>query len=241
MSTNVHTHQRQSTGTARLAVPRFWGHLREPHLAAAALQLLNGEAPALKPSAEKHLLRCERCAARLEELREVLAGERHDAADAADAAFSEARLADQRRGILGRLEHLQRNTRVLRFPTLAEEPANRRERPAMRWLAAAAAAGLFVGLAASPIVFPDVKQRFPRTALGATRQAPTAEKWWLPSVGGAQPGTSTISLETDELFLSEMEYALNKRRSPALRALDDMTPRTHELVNRARADRDRRP
>lgn len=231
MSTNVITQQRPSSRTDRKRAP-LWGHLREPHLAAAALQLLNGEAPALKASAEAHLHRCERCAARLEELREVLAGERHAAVDAADAEFSDARLAAQRRGILGRLERRQRGARVLPFPSIAEEPASRRDRPAMRWLAAAAAAGLFVGLAAGPIVFPDVK-RFPRTSVGAVRQAPAAEKWWLPSsVGGATASKPGITLETDELFLSDMETALNKRRIPALSALDDLTPRTHELVNK---------
>lgn len=230
MSTNVITQQRPSSRSDRKRAP-LWGHLREQHLAAAALHLLNGEAPALKVSAEAHLHRCERCAARLEELREVLAGERNAAVEAADAVFSDDRLATQRRGILGRLERRQRGARVLPFPVIAEEPASRRDRPAMRWLAAAAAAGLFVGLAASPIVFPDVK-RFPRTSLGAARQAPPADKWWLPSVAGTKASKPAITLETDELFLSDMETALNKRRIPALRALDDLTPRTHELVTK---------
>jgi hypothetical protein len=223
VSTNVIIRQPQS----RSWVPTTWAHLREHRLAGAALQLLNGEAPALKPSAQTHLLRCERCAARLEELREVLAGERHAAVDAADALFAEERLAAQRQTILGRLERRHKSARVLRFPPVAV-PVNRRDRPAMRWIAAAAAAGLFVGLAASPVVFPDV-QRFPRTAAANRHWPVVGAKWWMPSVS-AKPGQSRIAPETDELFLSEMESALNKRRIAPLKALDDLTPRTHDLV-----------
>lgn len=226
MSTNVIIRQSQP----RTWVPSAWAHLREHQLAGAALQLLNGEAPTLKSSAQTHLLQCERCAARLEELREVLAGERHAAVDAADALFSEERLTAQRQSILGRLERRQKSARVLHFPPVAA-PVNRRDRPAMRWIAAAAAAGLFVGLAASPVVFPDV-QRFPRTAT-ASRQWPSGLKWWMPSVS-ARPGQSRITPETDELFLSEMESALNKRRIAPLKALDDLTPRTHDLVDSRR-------
>jgi hypothetical protein len=222
-TTNVIIRQPQP----RTWVPHAWAHLREHQLAGAALQLLNDEAPALKVSARAHLLRCERCAARLEELREVLAGERDAAAGATDALFSEERLDEQRQTILDRLERSQKSARVLRFPPVAV-PVNRRDRPAMRWIAAAAAAGLFVGLAASPVVFPDV-QRFPRTA-AARPQWPAGLKWWMPSVS-ARPGQSRIAPETDELFLSEMESALNKRRIAPLKALDDLTPRTHDLVN----------
>jgi hypothetical protein len=229
VSTNVNTRQHQPRSWRPGTWTRgAWPHLREHQLAGAALQLLNGEAPALKASAESHLLRCERCAARLEELREVLAGERGAAADAVDALFAEERLKEQRQSILDRLERRQKSARVLHFPAITE-PVNRRDRPAMRWVAAAAAAGLFVGLAASPVVFPDV-QRFPRSS-AANRSWSSGAKWWVPSSVTAKPGTSRITPETDELFLSEMESALNKRRIAPLKALDDLTPRTHDLVN----------
>ena len=45
-------------------------HVREHVLANAAMQLMNGESPALTPSVQTHLERCDRCAARLDELRD---------------------------------------------------------------------------------------------------------------------------------------------------------------------------
>ena len=62
-------------------------HVREHVLANAAIQMMNGESPELTPSALVHLERCDRCAARLDELRDIMSTEREDAIAAADAAF----------------------------------------------------------------------------------------------------------------------------------------------------------
>jgi hypothetical protein len=223
-------------------VGRSWVHVREHVLASAALHVLNGEAPALKASTQAHLESCAQCAARLEALRTVLAGERQDGTEAADAAFPDTRLRAQRFSILERLDRVRANARVLAFPTTAAWPRSwRRDRPAMRWLAAAASVGLLVGLGAGQIVSLAPQLGF---RPGVTQTAARALKpaLWLHSatttispVTNSSIGTPQIEqLEPgdEEAFLSEMETALNTRRIKALRALDDLTPRANDAPRR---------
>ena len=104
--------------------------------------------------------------------------EREDAMAAADAAFPESRLRAQRSSILARLEQARAGSRVLDFPTV---PATRtwmarRDRPAMRWLAGAAAAGLLVGLGAGQAVFTGHQLRFHSPAAPAA-----ANDTWTPA------------------------------------------------------------
>jgi hypothetical protein len=206
-----------STGSQR-------GHVREDLLAGAALQLLNGESPALKASAQEHLARCARCTARLEELRGELAGERQDGAEAADAVFSDERLRAQRLAILRRLERDRARARVLAFPAAGPWLA-RRDRPAMRWLAGAAAAGLLVGLIGGQLMFAGHSFRL-RPSSEATRW--TAASWLDRPSGGETPGIERLSPAAEEAFLSDIELAVSSRRIAALQALDDLTPRTSE-------------
>ena len=159
-------------------------HVREHVLANAAMQLMNGESPELTPSAQTHLERCDRCAARLDELRDIMSTEREDAIAAADAAFPESRLRAQRTSILARLEQARAGSRVLHFPTF---PATRswmarRDRPAMRWLAGAAAAGLLVGLGAGQAVFTGHQLRFHAAAAAPRGLGRT----WTPAAGSAR-------------------------------------------------------
>jgi hypothetical protein len=204
------------------------GHVQEHVLAGAALQLLNGEAPALKASAQNHLAACDQCAARLEELSAVLAGERQDVADAADAVFTDGDLQAQQASILARLERERAAARVLAFPARTSWMV-RRDRPATRWLAAAAAAGLLVGLGAGQVVFTGHQLRFQAPTLTTRDWTPTR---WLGGSGAVNAAPAhhieRLSPAAEEAFLSDMESALNSRRIQALRALDDLTPRSHD-------------
>lgn len=222
---------------------RSWGHVREHVLASAAVQVLNGEPPALKASTQAHLEHCAHCAARLEALRAVLAGERQDGIEAADAAFPETRLRAQRRAILDRLARARAGARVLAFPINGSLPTLwtvRRDRPAMRWLAAAASVGLLVGLGAGQVVSFAPQFRFrPGVTQTARALKPTL---WLHSGAAAVTPAATSGIVTpaieqlspgdEEAFLSEMETALNSRRIKALRALDDLTPRSNDTPRR---------
>jgi hypothetical protein len=229
-------------GTQTRAV-RPWGHVREHVLAGAALQLLNGEDPSFDAATQRHLTHCERCVARLEALRGVLAGERQGGMDAADAAFPESRLDAQRASILDRLARDRAKARVLAFPTTGSW-MSRRDRPAMRWLAAAAAAGLLIGLGAGQIVFTGQRLHINST-FGKARTFATRD--WTPVLWHSAPGkrqaqpagadrdeprVERLSPAAEEAFLSEVEFALNNRRVAALRALDDLTPRAHDTPRR---------
>jgi hypothetical protein len=197
-------------------------HVREHVLANAAIQLMNGESPELTPSAQAHLERCDVCAARLDELRDIMSTEREDAQALADAAFPESRLRAQRASILARLEQATAGSRVLHFPTF---PATRswmtqRNRPAMRWLAGAAAAGLLVGLGAGQAVFTGHQLRFHSTATPSTSANRAPASWRTAGTADA-PHIERLAPGSEEAFLSDMELVLNKRRNAALRALDE--------------------
>jgi hypothetical protein len=197
-------------------------HVREHVLANAAIQLMNGESPELTPSAQAHLERCDVCAARLDELRDIMSTEREDAQALADAAFPESRLRAQRASILQRLEQARAGSRVLHFPTFPNTRSwmARRDRPAMRWLAGAAAAGLLVGLGAGQAAFTGHQIYFHATS---TPAAPAA--WRSANPRGASPAEAPhierLSPASEEAFLSDMELVLNKRKNAALRALDE--------------------
>jgi hypothetical protein len=160
--------------------------------------------------------------------------EREDAQALADAAFPESRLRAQRASILARLEQARAGSRVLDFPALpaARTWMARRDRPAMRWLAGAAAAGLLVGLGAGQAAFTGHQLRFHSDAMPATavNRAPGAWRSVRPvggvrTAGGAvspdEPRIERLPPTSEEAFLSDIELVLNKRRNAALRALDE--------------------
>jgi hypothetical protein len=209
-------------------------HVREHVLANAAIQMMNGESPELTPSAQAHLERCDRCAARLGELRDLMSAEREDAIAAADAAFPESRLRTQRVSILQRLEQARAGSRVLHFPTF---PATRtwmarRDRPAMRWLAGAAAAGLLVGLGAGQAAFTGHQLRF-HSSNAPAASAASKPSGWLAPTGADTPRIERMTPVSEEVFLSDMELVLNKRRNAAIRALDEqLAPNDKERQRR---------
>src|SRR5712691_2016349 len=99
------------------------------------------------PTEEQHLSACSRCDARRVRLQRLLDDVSDTAVAAADAAFSPERLTRQQARILAHLQHEGRPARVIAFPAghAPHEPAVSRTRPASRWIAAAAVAGLVVG------------------------------------------------------------------------------------------------
>jgi hypothetical protein len=198
-----------------------WMHLRDEALAGAALQLQNGETPVLSPAAQAHLADCPRCSTRLNDLCVTVANQRQHASDIADAHFPQATLNAQRDAILTHLASRHAGARVLLFPA----PVLHLPRPkhaAMRAIAATLAASLFVGLATGQVLYlRDLLSR-PTSQQAQAPHIPRHHTRWTAESGpDAQPGD-----ERDERFLDEIESALaSRRRNPALRALDDMTPR----------------
>src|SRR5258705_5756884 len=98
----------------------------------------------------EHLTDCDGCRRRFYELSQFLAALRTEADAELEAAFSPERMRAQQQEIARRLESVGRAARVISFPGrgAARQANTSTARLATRWIAAAAAAGLFVGVAA---------------------------------------------------------------------------------------------
>ncbi len=169
------------------------------------------------PAEEAHLADCDTCTGRRSRL-EQLFNDMFDAAVVeADAAFPQERLATQHARILQRIELHGRPARVLTFPASAlPELRSLRARPAARWIAGAAAAGLAIGLLLGHLAH-DVPTFGgpPRPGISGTAASRPANPATLRAVN-----TSA----NDEEFLGEIENAVSGPRLIALRPLNDLTP-----------------
>jgi hypothetical protein len=174
---------------------------------------VGGVATAAATDAE-HLENCAACRARYDAFTDWLADARGDAIAAADEVFPAERLAAQQSQIMRRLEALERPARVIAFPKFAQPVATTRSGP-QRWIAAAAAAGLIVGLGAGELL--DFR-RTPRLHPALAEAKPVS-----PAAGGSvQP----VSLNSDDALLYD---ANPSPRVEALQALDAITPRVLDL------------
>jgi hypothetical protein len=204
-----------------------WMHLGNEALAGAALQQQNGDTtPVLSPAAQAHLVDCPHCLARVEDFRVSLDTQRQRAAAFADARFPQSALDAQRAGILARLAERHAGARVLMFPTVTAI-LPRPQPSGVRWIPATLAAGLFVGLMTGQVLYlHDTLVRHLAAQTQAERdRVPHIPRyhvrWTAESGPDAQPGDAT-----DDRLLGEIESELARgRRNPALRALDDLTPR----------------
>jgi hypothetical protein len=164
----------------------------------------------------RHLAHCAACEARYQTLRAAFEDTREAAAADADAACSEDRLAHQRERIMRRIDALQSGPRVLPFPAAPQHGQGAAQpRVIRRWVAAAAVAGLLVGLGAGRLVFRSgetgssevTARRDAAPTLAPARQAPTMR---------------ALHVETgvaDDQFLSEIELATAAPRTRELRAI----------------------
>jgi anti-sigma factor RsiW len=175
---------------------------------------------AADPDVARHLADCPACAARAAEADAVWDRLREAAAAEADAAFTDTRLARQRAAVLRRLDPEAQPARVLTFPHAARQASPAR-RVAMRWVAAAAVAGLALGVSAGRVL-----DRWPRGAgapgvqAGPATGAPHAEL--AVAVNGA---TDAV---TDEAWLAAISAAPLTPSIEPLHVLDEMTPRAAE-------------
>ena len=182
---------------------------------AGLLAIIAGEpAPA-------HVSSCAACQARLAELRAWVDGTAADAAAIADDIFTPERLAAQKQQVIARLEAAGRQARVIAFPLGAPAPVRRVTQEVIRWTAAAAVAGILVGLVSGRLLYPETAAT-PQSAVNT----PAAPRAAAPDAVVAQPIASAGDL--DEAALLDAAY---ERVSPAsLKAIDDMTPRAREIA-----------
>jgi len=168
----------------------------------------------------RHLAHCSPCHARYVALGATFDESRDVAMECADAAFTADRLAHQRERIMRRLE-AQNGGRVLAFPAApvaARAPLH--ARPMARWVAAAAMAGVMVGITAGHYLdvfdFAAGGRSASRTPVVTAPGGPRLERSMRP-VGPNRPQVN------DDDFLSEVDGAIAEPRTPELAAIYALT------------------
>lgn len=169
-----------------------------------------------------HLDTCSSCRSRYAALDTWLRDVGTVARAEADDAFPADRLATQHAQVMRRLEALERPGRVIVFPKTTHAVTGDRG-GARRWIAAAAAAGVVVGIAAGQLL--DL-----RDALGRPNRPFASQRQTEPvaSTATVQPASLTAA-QSDEAFLTELDDAALSRPVPELAALDAVTPRLRDI------------
>lgn len=176
---------------------------------------------------QQHLGACPPCETRRAGIAHMLGQLSQAAIEDADAAFPADLRARQQVRILqrlgqeGRLEQEGRPAKVIAFPAgHTPDSVLARSRPATRWIAAAAVAGLVVGLAAGRF-----GQQGPR---GFEAPQAASRPSAAPFVGESQFRAVTATISDDEL-LGQIELAVDGRGGASLRPLDELTPRAWDV------------
>ncbi len=207
-------------------------HLQDDSLSDCYFAERRGEP--LDPPAAEHLADCAICAARYAEFERFMASLREEAHAEVDALFPADRLRLQQQEIGRRLDHIGRAARVISFPgrVAAGRINPSTTRMATRWIAGAAAAGLFVGVAAG--TFFDFSTRFEFGIRGRRG----ANQLGMRQGGGstiashiATPSavTATRAAEADDAFMSALDLALDRPHTSELVAFDALTPHVREI------------
>jgi hypothetical protein len=223
-------------------------HLIEERLFDCYLAERGGDT--IDPRLAEHLTDCEACAARYTELAAFMDGLHEEGVAEADAAFGPDRLRAQQQLIARRLELVGHPARILSFPRRIVRgtmtPASSHSAP--RWIAAAAAAGLFIGVAVGASynfgARRSLSEQMARASVPANRSPavnpstpvhglnPASPDPGIPgnsavavATGGDQPG----AVASDDAFLSDLELALERPHTRELQAFDALTPHVREI------------
>ena len=185
--------------------------------------LAERSAEALDPRVVEHLAGYQACALRYADLTQFMDGLRTEADAETDAIFSSEQLAAQQRHIAKAIEHVGRTARVISFPASTGshrvDATSRRLTP--RWVAAAAAAGIFLGLGLG------ASFRWERRAGTAQLTVNAPARLGPVATGGA----GAVVTADDDAFLTDLEIALESPRTRELQAFDAITPHVREITN----------
>ena len=200
-------------------------HLTEERLFECYCAARVGET--IDPPTAEHLADCDRCAAGYAELSAFFERVRTEGDAEADAVFTPERLRAQQQQISKRLEHIGRAARVITFPGHASgsELAGSRPRIAFRWLAAAAAAGLFLGVALGASYEWESHARLVGHVASAATAAARPSRLKPVATRGSTPAT----VADDDAFLSDLEAALERPRTRELVPFDQLTPHVRDV------------
>lgn len=211
-----------------IARPR---HLHDDRLVDCYVAERHGDA--LDPPVAEHLSDCPSCSTRYASLTQFLDALRAEGDAEADALFTPERLRVQHQEISRRLDAIARPARVISFPRqlVRRTITASTSRMAPRWVAATAAAGLFVGVALGAGYEWGAHARG-ASARGA-RQTVAADT----GTGRGAPVTArgaSASDVADDLFLSELEIALERPHTRELQAFDAFTPHVRPIRDESR-------
>jgi hypothetical protein len=200
-------------------------HLAEERLFECYVTSRSGDA--IDPPSAEHLADCAACAARYAELSAFLETVRTEGTADVDAIFTPERLRTQRQQIVERLEHIGRAARVISFPghpgtSNVDAP---RIRIAAKWLAAAAAAGLFLGVALGASY--EWESHVRSVGQVAVLNSSSARASRLAAVGTR--GTTPPTIADEDAFISDLEAALERPRTRELAAFDQLTPHVRDV------------
>jgi hypothetical protein len=196
------------------------GHLDD---AAFAELWANALADGSAPAGHAHLQVCAECRLRFTSFSNWMDEVRSDARTDADLALSADRLAAQQAHIFRRLEAAERPARVIAFP---KHPVGEpRPSPVRRWIAAAAAAGLIIGLGLGQMVDLRLPSWSPPPSSSPVDRIASARRGGpgLPAVVPA------VALFNEESTLADLEDAATPHYE-ALRAYDAYTPRAVDFI-----------
>ena len=217
-------------------VPR--PHLSDDRLLALALGTID-ESARTTAAAASHLRTCGWCATRFSALTPLLNAMREAADTGFEDVFTPQRLRAQRARIGHRLAQLVGKiepARVLAFP-FSDRPLSQVEFRPGRWLAAAAVAGLLIGVTVGQLVHlhPVATQTASAAAPdGPARTLDLTGTVELPSPDGdSQAQTSPITLDEFERLMAEEEFLgyldLTSFQVSELESIDALTPRVPDL------------
>jgi anti-sigma factor RsiW len=199
-------------------------HLLEERLFDSYMAERGGEP--IDPPVAEHLADCPSCGTRYAELTTFMDTLRRDGDAEADAIFTPERLRIQQQQIARRLAHAGRPARVLSFPgrIVRRTIDASTSRSAPRWIAAAAAAGLFIGVAVGAS-FQWRSQAESRQTFFADSSRARAPRTTPVAARGSSPAEAAA----DDAFLSDLEVALERPHTRELLAFDAFTPHVREI------------
>lgn len=196
-------------------------HVTDADLTAVWADARLGEST--RSAAGAHVRDCAACRARLAALSTWLETLRADARQEADEALPRERLVAQQAQILRRLEAMERPARVLAFPRFAR-PISVPSVARQRWIAAAAVAGLVVGVGLGQVVDfrgTPAQDPFAGTATPVA-QSSTSRGMVVQPIGAS---------DEDLLYAQEASQA-SERIPESLRSLHEITPSARDYEPR---------
>jgi hypothetical protein len=211
-------------------VTRRAHHLDDQQLFESYLSERGGEP--IDPPAAEHLSDCVKCGARYGELVRLMDALRREADADTSEVFTAERLSAQKQQILRRVEHVGRPARVIDFPAAAvARHMNRAGAQGLtRWVYAAAAAGLVIGVGLGAVYQSEWVSIQTGRRSAAVRQIGTPR----PHVGSVPTGAIAATDGAEDAFLSDLDLALAQPHTPTLQAFDALTPHVRDISDRIR-------